>query len=294
MKSNMTQTLKLTGCGALLALVLPFAVSADTISNLTITKDGVFNGQGLTVFQKAGTTFFTRATWGQAFVRITILTNASTKVTKSHGEAATVADINEKDVLDVTGKLNFGGDVITINASEIRDDELQTASKELSGTIKSVSGTGDSFVITDKNYGVTTVRLAQGGQITKGARTIFIPDLSAGDKVLSAEGTYDYTSQTLTASYVNVYQDKSIFTSRNFQGTLKSISGTDLPTTVVVTVGGTDYTVYLDKNAEVMKKNRSSALLSRFVVGDTVRFYGAIRQTNFSEVDAEVIRDLNF
>ena len=85
-----------------------------------------------------------------------------------------------------------------------------------------------------------------------------------------------------------------MFAPRNFEGTLKSISGTTLPATLVVTVSGTDYTVYLAKTTVVLKKNRSAATLGRFVVDDTVRFYGAIRQANFTEIDAEIVRDLNF
>lgn len=91
-----------------------------------------------------------------------------------------------------------------------------------------------------------------------------------------------------------MYQDKSIFVERNFQGTLKSVSTVVLPATLVVTVGATDYTVYLADSSSVLRNNRKPTTLSRFVVGDTVRFYGAIRETNFEEIDAEVVRDLNF
>ena len=112
--------------------------------------------------------------------------------------------------------------------------------------------------------------------------------------MLSAPGTYDYPTNTLTASSVDVYQSKSIFTSRNFEGTLKSICGTALPAVLTVTVGGTDYTAYLPDKSAVLKSNKSATSLTRFVVGDTVRLYGKIRQANLTEIDADTVRDLNF
>ena len=142
--------------------------------------------------------------------------------------------------------------------------------------------------------GTTTVRVGASTPIKKGARSVLFTDIAVGDKVLSVSGTYDYETGVLTATALEIFQDKTIFTPRNFEGTLKSISGTTLPATLVVTVAGTDYTVYLAKGASVLKKNRSAATLGRFVVDDAVRFYGAIRQANFTEVDAEVVRDLNF
>ena len=44
----------------------------------------------------------------------------------------------------------------------------------------------------------------------------------------------------------------------------------------------------------MMSKNKAETTLQRFTVGDKVRFYGAIRQTNLFEIDAEIIRNLNF
>ena len=119
-------------------------------------------------------------------------------------------------------------------------------------------------------------------------------DITAGDKILSVAGLYDYPSNTLTASNVEVFQSKTIFKPRNFEGTLKSISGTTLPVSLVVTVGSTDYTIYLNEKASVLKNNKKPTTLTRFVVGDTVRAYGSIRETNLTEIDAEIVRDTNF
>jgi hypothetical protein len=277
-----------------LALFAPLLASADIASDVHFATDGTFTATNLTVFQKAGHNFYVRATWGQAFIRITVITNSSTVVTKAHGEPATVDDIQEGDVFDLTGALNFGGDTISINAKTIQDSALQSSGKTLSGSVKSVGADGTSFVLSNGTFGTTTIRMGEGATITKGARTIFIPDLAVGDKVLSAVGTYDYTSNTLTASSVSIYQTQSIFVAKNFQGTLKSLSGTTLPVTAVVTVSGKDYTVFVPAGTPILNSAKAPASLSRFVVGDTVRFYGSIRQTDFSQVDAQVLRDLNF
>ena len=288
----MNAAFKTSVCSLVVALALPFIAAADVPSQIQISPDGTFTASGITVYQKAGNNFFSRATWGQAFVRVTVLTNGSTTVLKSHGEQGRISDISEKDPLDVTGTINFSSDGLTVLASQIRDNQLLLAPKTLSGTVKSV-GT-NSFVLTNKTFGSTTVTLSPGGQITKGVRTIYISDLVVGDTVLSTEGTYDYNTSTLTASSVTVYQDKAMFVGKNFDGKLKSVAGTQLPTTVVITVGSTDYTVFLPANASILKNNKAATTLSRFVVGDSVRFYGSIRQTNFTQVDTSILRDLNF
>ena len=130
--------------------------------------------------------------------------------------------------------------------------------------------------------------------IQKGARTISAGELAVGDKVLSSSGSFDYATKIFTASDMEVYQDKSLFKAQNFQGTLKSLSGTALPASAVITVGKTDYIIYLAASAKVMSKSRVATTLQRFTAGDTVRFYGAIRQANLQEIDAGIIRNLNF
>ncbi|MBV9159817.1 MAG: hypothetical protein JO019_04445, partial [Candidatus Kaiserbacteria bacterium] len=112
--------------------------------------------------------------------------------------------------------------------------------------------------------------------------------------VLSAPGTYDYGSNTLAASALTIFQAKDVFVSKNFQGTLKALAGTNLPTTLTVTIDGVDYTVYLTAKTSILNNKKASVGLYRFAAGDTVRLYGKIRETNLSEIDAEVVRDTSF
>ena len=272
------------------------AAYAASPSEIHITPDGIFSATNVVVYQKAGTSnFFSRVTWGDAYVRVTVLANKDTVITKAHGEPATVNDIREKDVLDVEGKLSSGEGALTIKATRIRDTSLQVESKNISGTVVSVNTGSSSLVLSNKTFGATTtVTLSPSAIIQKGVRTIGLGDVLPGDTILSASGAYDYTKNAFSTLLIEVYQDKSIFTPRNFQGTLKNISATTLPTTLTVKVGDTDYTVYTTESSDVFNSRRQPASLSRFVVGDTVRFYGAIRETNFEEIDAEIVRDLNF
>jgi hypothetical protein len=284
--------MRLLGVIAAFIAVLPLSAYAVS-SEIHFTADGNLTAKNLTVFQKSGNNLFTRATWDRAFIRVTLIPNASTTVLKAHGEAGTIADVKEQDILDIDGTLVPGADTIVINVSAIRDHNLQTAGKTLSGTILSLDQNARLFVINDKEFGRTSVSVS-GASLMKGVRPISFGDLKVGDKVTAAVGAYDYAHTTLTADSIAIYQDASVFKPQNFQGKLKSLSGTTLPATAVITVGSTDYTVYFGADTTILNTARRATSLTRFVVGDTVRFYGSIRETNLSEVDSDTLRDLNF
>src|SRR3989344_5787899 len=270
------------------------ARAANTPSEISIKPDGTFFATNVVVMQKsekAGTNLFSRVMWGSVFLRITVLAS-SAKITKNNGGGAAVEDIQVGDILSVKGTLAPGADSLGINALEVRDLSLNVETKNISGVIKTLNVTLNNFTLTDKKLGSITVVAPYN--IQKGARVISAGELAVGDKILSASGSFDYLAKTFTASDMEVYQDKSIFKAQNFQGTLKSLSGTALPTSAVITVGKTDYTVYLAASAKVMSKNRAATTLQRFTIGDMVRFYGSIRQTNLQEIDAGLIRNLAF
>ena len=280
---------------AVVFLVFAFpAHAANPPSEISIKPDGTFFATNVVVMQKsekAGANLFSRVTWGSVFLRITVLAS-SAKITKNNGGSATVEDIQIGDILDVEGTLAPGADTLLINATSIRDLSLNIESKNISGIIKTLNATLNTLTLMDKKLGAITVVAPYN--IQKGARTISAGELVVGDKVLSASGNFDYAIKTFTASDMEVYQDKAVFKAQNFQGTLKSLSRTALPTSAVITVGKTDYTIYLAASAKVMSKNKATTTLQRFTLGDKLRFYGAIRQTNLFEIDAEIIRNLNF
>lgn len=279
---------------ALASLLLYGVAYADTASELNISRDGTFSAKNLTVMQKGGTNLFTRATWGTAFIRITVLAATSTDIKKNHGEKITIADVKEGELLDVDGRISAASESIIVSATRIRNVSQERESKTVSGIVRNVNRTELSFVLPNRKFGPTKVILSASTPIKKGARQIQFDDVFEGDTVLSTSGIYDYTGNTLSASSMEVYQDRNIFEPRNFEGILKSMSGTILPATLVVAAHGKDYTVYLSARSSVLKNNKAPASLVRFVAGDTVRFYGGIRETNLGEVDAEIVRDMNF
>ena len=285
-----------TLCAALLiAFALP--ARAAPASEIHINQDGKLTAKNVIVMQKSesGSAFFSRVAWGDIFLRITVLSTpngTAANITKNNGGPATYGDVKVGDLLNVEGTLSPGADSLLINATTIRDLSLNVETKSIAGIIKTVNTTLNTLTLTDKKLGAITVVAPHN--IQKGARTITVGELVVGDKILSASGSYDYATKTFTASTMEVYQDKSVFKAQNFQGTLKSLSGTALPTTAVVAVGKNDYTVYLPASATVMSKNKAATTLQRFTAGDTVRFYGSIRQINLQEIDASLIRNLAF
>ena len=287
-------TLKIMCVGVLMSVMPAIAFADTSSSDLHIAQDGTVSGTNIVVMQKSGTSnFFTRAVWGSAFVRVTVLAHSDTIVTREHGESATSDTVQAGDLIDFDGTL-AAGDSLVVNAAHIRDHSLLQAQKTISGTIQKLNTAQDSFILPNNSFGQTTVVVPGGLSIQKGARTIGFGDLAVGDKILSASGTYDYTTNTLTVSTLSVYQNPGVFVWQNFQGTLKSLSGPALPATLVLTIGSTDYTVSLPATARIYNNARGLTQLARFQAGDTVRVYGAISKTDLSAIDAIVARDVNF
>ncbi len=289
----------------LLALAIPASAFAATASEIHINQDGKLTAKNVVVMQKSesGSTFFSRVAWGDIFLRLTVLSapnGTAAKITKNNGGPAAYTDVKVGDILEVEGTLTPGAETLLVNATSVRDLSLNVETKNISGTIKTLNVSLNTLTLTDKKLGAITVVAPYN--IQKGARTITVGELAVGDKILSASGNFDYSTKTFTASDMEVYQDKSVFKTQNFQGTLKSLSGTALPVSAVITVGKNpstglgagDYTVYLPASTKVMSKNKAVTTLQRYTVGDTVRFYGSIRPANLQEIDASSLRNFSF
>lgn len=273
-----------------------FAAQANAAPELHIDAHGNISAKEVAVAQISGTTLFSRLSWGgNSFLRFTIVTDNATVVRKRYGEKSTVADIKEGHLLDVEGLLRFGSDSFQIAAEKIRNLSLEREQKDVSGTIQTINTASRSFYLTRKIRDPLTVQVTSDTVITKGVRNIGFDELVSGDAVLSARGVYDYPSNVLTAEKITVYQEKTIFKAKNFEGTLKRVEGTALPTTLIVTIGGKEYTVELNEKTKILSRTRKPATLARFVAGDTVRFYGAIAENNLTVIkNVEIVRNLNF
>lgn len=275
---------------AILLMLLPTFAAADAISQLSIGSDGTFSGKSITIYQKSGPNLFSRATWGLAFVRITLLTSSSTVVQRAHGGAAAISDISEGDIVDATGTISTGADSLIIHANAIHDDSLGSEGKSVAGIIASLDQNAHTIRLTDKKLGALTVVVSSTTSITKGSRYISFADLHAADMITNASGVFDYASNTLSATEVEIYQDPKVFLPQNFQGTIMSIASS----TLSVQIGSSVYTVYLSSSTQILSKSRISTALNRMQPGDVVRFYGSIRSTDLSAIDVLIVRDLNF
>jgi hypothetical protein len=114
----------------------------------------------------------------------------------------------------------------------------------------------------------------------------------AGDQVTDTIGTFDYATRTLDANVVVIYTNMKVYEERNFQGTLKAVSSAT-PPTFTLNTEGKDYSVITTANTEIMNKQRKAVSTQRFVIGDTIRVYGKIREVDEPIIDAEIVRNLN-
>jgi hypothetical protein len=124
-----------------------------------------------------------------------------------------------------------------------------------------------------------------------GASTTFAA-IAAGKKITLASGLFNNLTSTLQATKVDIYQNKALLSKRTFEGTLKSLTASATPpTTLVLTVGSTDFTVNVPLNISIIGQNWLTLPLSSFVVGDKVRVYGAVQPQSMTTIDASIVRD---
>lgn len=262
-------------------------------SEVHITKDGKASFSGAKVMQLAGGTIFARLYWGEAYVRFTIKTNSKTKFLRATNEETTLAEISLGDWLDVSGLLESGGDTLSVNAETVKNSSVQKEQTETSGKVISVDLPARKFTLNSPKLGIIIVNTGTSTQFIKGTRTLDLEHIVVGDTITKISGEYDFNTKTLTAGSVVTYVNLNNYKLKNFEGVLQSVTGTSLPTSVKVKIGDISYTVNLSVNASVMSKNRKPANLNRFISGDTVRLYGAIREVDEPVIDATILRNMS-
>lgn len=292
-------TLAFVAVGLLPVLVLAQISSGGLPTNkppatISISDKGEVKVKNIVVFQIAGSTFFARTYWDQAFVRWTIRTNGDTNLVKRFGGNAKLSEISVGDVLNVDGSLLSGADSLNINATVIRDMTLEKEDGSFSGRVTRVDTSASSFVMTADSGQAITIHMGSSVSVKKGVISIPLSKVNPGDVAIFVSGSYHEPTETIEATNVEIYQTPELFKRKNYQGILKSLGGSaDLPATIVVTIGGVDYSVVLDSKAQVLSANKKTKKLQRFVVGDTVRLYGAIREAEQTTIDVEIIRNLD-
>ena len=288
----------LCGMVALVAFggLLTAVAAAPSRASVSVTEDGEVVIKSAVVFQVIGPTFIVRTNWGQMYIRWIVRTDKDTRILRRWSGTANLGEIKQGDVLDIEGTLLPGADTLNIVAKTIRNVSLDNEDNNLlSGKVLSVEAAAGRFSVASREKGTAVVQLSTSTVMMKGLLALPLEKLAPGDIILSAVGDYHFPTKTLRAREVAVYQDSSVFKPRNFQGKLKSLYSTSLPTSMTVTIENEnkDYVLYLSEKTEVWNKRRQPTSLNRFVLGDTVRFYGAIRETDLSAVDAQVVRNLD-
>jgi hypothetical protein len=267
-----------------------FAVSG---SEVNITSNGQVTVSRAKVTQIAGSTIFTKLYWGESYVRFMVKTNAKTKFLRGTGEVTTISEMQNGDYLDLIGQLESGSESMVLNATSVKNGSVQKQQDNFTGKVVSVNASVQSFVLNTTKLGVITVNTNSNTVFKKGNRNLDLDHIKVGDTITKAVGDYDLTSKVLTASSVVTYVDLNMYKPKNYEGVLKEVLGTTLPTLVRVSIAGTVYDVNLDAKSSVLSKNKNKALLNRFVPGDTVRLYGAIEEIDTPVINAEIIRNLN-
>jgi len=264
-------------------------------TQLSIDRNGAVSLKGARIIQIAGSNMFVTTSWGSAKIRWVIVSSKDTVLTRRFGGATSINEFDIDEYVNVVGTMyGSGGDSLVIKATSIKNWSKENEPGEFSGTIANIDYNKRTFTLIVPDAPNVLVNAPSTLSVKKGARSISFGDMINGDRVLSTGGTFNVIDRSLAIDRIEIFQEQSIFTPRNFQGTLKSLSATTLPTTATITIEGKDYTVYLTEKTVILNKLKEKASLQRYLIGDTVRLYGAIKKTNLTEIDGvEVLRNIN-
>ncbi|MFA6535894.1 MAG: hypothetical protein WCT25_00510 [Candidatus Paceibacterota bacterium] len=290
---NLIKVLFLLVVTALLATGSDLARAENLPVTISIDAAGSIKLGGVKVVQVAGTTFYARTTWGNSFIRYIIKTDSDTVFTRHFGGPAVVGEVVADHFLNLEGYLDASSDTISIKAKTIQNLSLNDEKSAFSGKVKSLNLANSQFTLTDKTKGDITVALGSDTSIIRNGRVIDRSILKVGDTITKADGTYDIPKKILTAKNLEVYLNRSMFWPKNFQGVLRRLDSTTLPTQATIAIAGTDYTVKLPTDILILDNKKNKTKLGRYLEGDTVRVYGAIQEDDFSLIIAEVIRNID-
>ncbi|MDP3661655.1 MAG: hypothetical protein Q8R17_02295 [bacterium] len=277
-----------------LAPVIPSPKTVGAPLALSIEENGDTVVEGARITQVTGTTIFASQYWGALPVRWIIRTNEKTSFKHRFGNPLVFSQLSMGDFISVEGTFNGSSDSLGIDAKSIKDWSVSTEGSSFAGTVASAPDNSGAFILQIGDGSTVFVKPKATSTVVRGVVLIASSAIALGDRVLETTGVYNHLDRSLSADSVKIFQDKQKFTARNFEGKLTRLDGVTLPTVAAVVVGSKEYTVYLQEKMLVLRKNKNKTTLQRFVVGDTVRFYGAIREAEWSVVDAEVLRTLEF
>ena len=99
----------------------------------------------------------------------------------------------------------------------------------------------------------------------------------------------------LDAKALVIYLDPNLFLPKLYVLTLSSITvgGSSTPTVLTATNQGITYTLVTTRATTFLTKKKVTVSPSRFVAGDAIRIWGALRESDDPTIDTEVIRNMN-
>ena len=273
-----------------LAAAGPAAVGSTLEAH--INNDGSVLIRGAKITAISGSSLMVSQTWGAYVSTWTINTGPSTEIIRRYGGVSSFAEFAVGDYVAAKGMLDTTKTQSTITAKVVRDYSIQRENATFAGTVQSVNSGNQSFVLATPNRGSQTIFVSSSTVVKQGGATTTFAALLAGQKITKAAGVWNNLTNSMQSEKVDIYQNNALLNRRTFEGTLKSVSATtSLPTTFVMTVGTTDFTVNVPLGISVLNMNWLTTPISTFVVGDKIRVYGAVQPTNTSVIDASVVRD---
>jgi hypothetical protein len=274
--------------------VIPSPKTVGCPLSLSIENDGDTIIEGARITQITSTTIFASQYWGILPVRWVVRTSDKTKYTHRFGNPIVPSQFSIGDFLSIEGKFNGGSDSLGVDAASIKNWSVSTEGSSFAGKVVSAPDSNGAFILQQSDGSTVFIKPDSSASVLRGVVPVASAAIVLGDKILSATGVYNHLDRSLSANSIKIYQDKQKFAPRNFEGNLTRLDAVTLPTIAAVKVGGTEYTVYLSEKTSVFKKDKSKTTLQRFMIGDSVRFYGSIREAEWTTVDAEVLRTLEF
>ncbi|MES2023158.1 MAG: hypothetical protein V4439_00555 [Patescibacteria group bacterium] len=243
--------------------------------------------RGAKVTGVSGTVVSAYTTWGSVTLNWAVNAGTGSKVIRKYGGVSSVSEVSVGDFISFHGDLvTTAGTPLTVNADTMKDWSIQKKGASLNGMVKSVDAVGMKFVLSNEDRADVTVMVTSSTKIMKGDMVGTFADIVVGAKV-SARGVLNTLTNTLTADLVKVNVPKMERTVMG--GTIKSLSVTASPMTLVMTSGDKDYTVNFASDTSVLNALWLRVGLSTLRVGDSVQVYGMFN-INMT-VDATVVRD---
>lgn len=274
--------------------VIPSSKAVGSPLSLSIEDNGDTLIEGARILQISGTTLFAAQYWGVLPVRWVIRTNEKTKYTHRFGNPIVFSKLSVGDFLTIEGAFNGSSDSMGVDAKSIKNWSVSTEGSSFAGKVVSAPDVNGAFILQQGDGNTVFVKPNPNASVLRGVVPIQPAAIVLNDTILESTGVYNHLDRSLAANSIKIYQDKQKFAPRNFEGTMMRLDGTTLPTTATIKVGNTEYRVILSEKASILKKDKSKVTLQRFMEGDKVRFYGSIREAEWTTVDAEVLRTLEF